>query len=485
LSVVAAGLAVGLAATSNGYGYHRDELYFRMLGQHPAWGYVDQPPFTPLLGRLATALLGDHVWALRAPSVLCAVATVLLLALIARELGGGKVAQVLAGLGAASGYPLIFGHVLTTASFDALVWLAVILFAIRALLREEPRWWLAAGVVTGLGLYNKHLVVLLLLCLAGGLLLVGPRRVLASRWVWIGVAVAVVIGAPNLIYQVTHDWPQLKMAQALAENKGDDARVQLLPLQLLLLGPPLAPFWIAGLVSLLRNPARRPVRALGVAYPLMLVLLFVIKGQPYYTGGLLLALYAAGAVATERWMAGRRWRQVLVGVALALNVAVSALLSLSLLPVPVLARTPIPEVNQVTRDQIGWPTYVRQVAQVYQALPAEDRAHAVVVTGNYGEAGAIDRFGPRYGLPKVYSGQNELYNLGAPPDSATVVLLIGMDYSDDQVARVESRFRSCQTLARLDNGVGIDNEEQGRGIRVCRDPRAAWQELWPEFQHYD
>jgi hypothetical protein len=263
-------------------------------------------------------------------------------------------------------------------------------------------------------------------------------------------------------------------------------------MQLILLGVPLVPIWVAGIVRLLRDPA---LRAIGLAYPLVCVLLLLIAGQPYYTMGLLLALYAAGCVPLEGWIdragsaptegpgarktLGRRGRQVLVGAALALNMAVSALVALPLLPVPVLAKTPIPAINQTARDQIGWPAYVRQVAEAYRALPAADRAVAVIVTGNYGEAGALARYGGRYALPRVYSGQNELYHLGRPPDSATTAIIVGID------GPVESRFASCGTVARLDNGVGIDNEEQGRTVRVCRGPREPWSDLWPEFRHLD
>jgi 4-amino-4-deoxy-L-arabinose transferase-like glycosyltransferase len=482
VAACAGGLVALLLATSGGYDYHRDELYFRVLGQHPAWGYVDQPPLTPLLGRLSTLAFGDHLWALRLPSVLAVAATVVLIALIARELGGGARAQAFATLGVASAFPMIAGHLLLTASADLVVWSAVLLFAIRVLRRDEPRWWPPAGVVVGLGLYNKHLVVLLLLCLGAALLLVGPRRVLASRWLWLGVLIALVLGSPNLVYQVTHDWPQVKMAQALAGNKGDDARATLVPLQLVMLGPPLVPFLVAGLVRLWRD---RSVRAVAVAYPLMCVLLFVIAGQPYYTLGLLLAVHAAGSVSAERWLAaagpGGRTRPALVGTAFALNVVLSAVIALPLLPVAALAKTPIPEINQGTRDQIGWPAYVRQVADAYRGLPDTDRARAVVLTGNYGEHGAIARYGKAYGLPNVYSGQNELYELARPPDTATVVVVVGIDNREF----LAGHFAECRTIARLDDGVGIDNEEQGRGVHVCRDPRAPWRTLWPDFQHYD
>ncbi|MGC9670144.1 glycosyltransferase family 39 protein [Planosporangium sp. 12N6] len=482
VAVLAAGIAALLAATSGRYDYHRDELYFRQLGRHLAWGYVDQPPLTPLLARIATAVLGDSVWALRVPCLLSVVATVFVVALIARELGGGRTAQVLAAAGVLSVFPLISGHVLLTSTVDLVIWSVLILFVIRALHRDAPRWWLAAGTVVGVGLYNKHLVVLLLLGLAGGLLLAGPRRVLRSGWLWAGVALALVIGAPNLVYQATHDWPQLAMAEALRRNKGDEARITLVPFQLILLGPLLVPVWVAGLVSLLRNPALRAVRALGVAYPLMCVLLFALAGQPYYTVGLLLALYAVGSVATARWLAAggpRRWVGTVAVVGA--NAVLSAVMAIPVLPLPVLAQTPIPAANQTVADQIGWPAYVRQVADVHRMLPPDERAGAVIVTGNYGEAGALDRYGRGYGLPRAYSGQNELYRQGPPPESARTVVVVG-GFSDAYLA---ARFASCVVAGRLDNGVGVDNEEQGLPVRICRDPRGSWRELWPRFQHFD
>jgi hypothetical protein len=480
VGATAAGITVLLLVAAGKYDYHRDELYFRMLGQHPAWGYVDQPPFTPLLARLAIEVFGDTVWAIRVPAALLIGVAAVLAALIAREVGGGPVAQTLAALGLAGPFPLIAGHVLLTATADVAVWLLVLLFAMRALLRDRPRYWLVVGLVVGLSLYNKHLVLLLLLALAGGLLAVGPRGVLASGWLWAGVAIAVAVGLPNLLYQATNGFPQWEMAGALAEDKGDEARVLLFPLQLGLVGLLVAPIWVAGLVTLFRDPRLRSIRALAAAYPVMLVLLLLIAGQPYYPMGLLLALYAIGCVPAARWLAGRRGRQVLVAAGLVFNIAVAAVFALPIVPADRLRDTPIPELNQVTRDQIGWPVYVRQVSTVYESLPAEDRSRAVIVTGNYGEAGAIDRYGRKYGLPTVYSRQNELYHLRRPPESATVAIMV---FEDDRQLLAAS-FDSCTEAAHLDNGMGVDNEEQGAVVWVCRGPTAPWTELWPRFQHF-
>ncbi|GAA1892236.1 glycosyltransferase family 39 protein [Asanoa iriomotensis] len=463
---VAVLLGVLVAATSNAYGYHRDELYFRLLGEHPAWGYVDQPPLTPLLARLTTAVFGDHLWALRVPGSLAVVATAILTALLARELGGRTGAQVLAALGAAGTFPLVFGHVLLTATVDLVVVAAVLLFVVRAL-RGDPRWWLAAGLGVGIGLYNKHLVVLTLVAIGIALAVVGPREVLVSRWLWAGVAVAVVVGAPNIVYQIAHDWPQLKMAEAIREDKGADSRVLFAPLQLAAIGMFFVPVWVAGLVRLWRL---RGLRALAVAYPVLCVLVLVTGGQPYYTLGLVLALFAAGCPVAVRWP------RLLVGAGVAANVAVSAVFALPLLPVAVLARTPIADINQGTSDQIGWPVYVDQITSVYAALPPSDQEHTVILTANYGEAGALSRFG--VGLPAVYSGHNELWYRARPPDSTVVVIAVG--YGDP----LGALFGSCQVARDLDNGVDIPNEEQDNDVRVCRDPIASWSSLWPRLQHF-
>ncbi len=476
VGAVAAAAAAALLLTINRYDYHRDELYFRMVGAHPKWGYVDQPPFTPLLLRLCVEVFGDTVWAIRLPGVAYIVATAFLLALLAREAGGGAVAQTLAASGVLTTFILVATHVSLTAAPDLLMWLLVILCVMRAMLRGRERYWLLAGLLVGLALYNKHLVVLLLLTFAAGVLVLGPRRVLLSRWLWAGLGIALVVGLPNLLYQIANDYPQLDMAAALAENKGEEVRITLVPLQLVWLGPLFVPVWVAGIVTLLRDPALRPVRAFALAYPLMLVLLFVVAGQPYYTVGLLAALFAIGTVPVERRVT-RRW--ILVAGA-AVNAGFAILTSLPVLPVGVVGGTPIPAINQGISDQIGWRRYVQQVAGVYEALPAGDKPNTILLAGNYGEAGALDRYGRALGLPDVYSGQNELWWLGPPPPSATVVVLVTQGDPGRSAA-----FGPCEHKADLDNGYGVENEEQEARVFVCRDLRGTWAELWPSFQHFD
>ncbi|WP_436527302.1 glycosyltransferase family 39 protein [Actinoplanes sp. HUAS TT8] len=478
VSLIAAAATLTLLATAGHYDYHRDELYFRMLGSHPAWGYVDQPPFTPLLDHLAISVLGDSIWAIRFPYALLIGLATLLIAAVAREVGGGAGAQSLAATAILGTFPLTAFHVGATAAIDLLIWLGVILFVIRALLHEQPRAWLWAGLITGLGLYNKLLVPLLLLCLAAALLITGPRRVLRSPWLWGGLAIALVVGLPNLIYQVAEHFPQAEMARAIAEDKGEESRILLVPFQFLLVGLP--PVWIAGVVTLLRDPRLRPIRALAMAYPLMLILILVIAGQPYYPLGLLTALFAIGAVPTVRWLDGRLSRRIWLLAGVAVFGAMGVLTSLPVIPESSLADSGVAEANGTIADQIGWPEYVAQVAAVYRSLPADEQSRAVLFTSNYGEAGALDRYGRPLGLPAVYSGHNELYNLGPPPDDKTVVVGV----MQGNPARVGQLLGPCVEHGRLTNSAGVENEESEEArIYVCR-PTTPWRELWPTLQHY-
>jgi 4-amino-4-deoxy-L-arabinose transferase-like glycosyltransferase len=471
-------MAVVLTAVSGRYGYHRDELYFRML--RPAWGYVDQPPFTPLLARSIAGVV-NQPWALRVPATLLAAGSVLVVALVTRELGGGRRAQALCAWAYAfSAVPLIFGHLLLTATVDLVVWPAVTLFVLRALLRDQPRWWLAAGALVGLSTANKLLVGLLAVALVAGLLGVGPRRALWSGWLLAGAVLALVLALPQLVFQATHDWPQLAMGAALSDNNAGEVRVLMWPFLLLMLGPPLVPVWVAGIVALLRRTDWRTVRLLVPAFAALLVLTFAGGGQVYYPFGLLAVLFAAGCVPVAELMTrSARWRRLTVA-GVVVSAVVSALIALPLLPVSLVGRTPVPAMNPAVGDQVGWPVYVRQVASVVRALPRDEREHAVVVTSNYGEAGAVARYGPALGVPTAYSGQNGLYDRARPPDDARVVVMVG-----GQLPWVTHLFASCTVAARLDNGVDVDNEEQGQPVAVCREPVAAWSQLWPRFQHLD
>jgi len=465
-SVAAAALTVFvvLTLTSNGYGFDRDELYFAML--HPAWGYVDQPPLVPLL---AHALGGSGPWLLRIPASLFAAGSVVVTALTARELGGDARAQAWTAWGyAGTSAVLTFGHVLLTSSADLLLWPLVSLLVIRAELRRRPELWLVAGAVAGVATYNKLLIGWLLAGLALGYLLVGPRDRLRSPWVIGGSALALLLAVPNLAYQVANGWPQLEMGQALADNNADFTRWFMWVFLIVILGPPLVVVWLAGLGELWN---RAELRCFVVAFGLVVGLTFGAAAQPHYPAFLMPTLFAAGVVAmVDRLDRGWLWR-----VLFALNAAVSLVVSLPLLPVGVLGHTPIPDMNITAADSVGWPEYVDQIGAVHDSLPGSDPA--VVLTSNYGEAGAVAHYRPDL---SVYSGQNSLYDQARPADDVTTVVFVGgqFEYAADL-------FASCEIRDRLDSGTDVDNEEQGVPVAVCRDPLEPWSRTWPRLRHLD
>ena len=467
--------AVVLTLGSVGYGYHRDELYFRMLP--PSWGYVDQPPLTPLLARLSVHV-GDHAWVLRVPATAAAVGSVVVVALIARRLGGDRGAQLLCAWGYAFGaLPLMLGHLLLTSTIDLFLLALVVLLVLRSL--DEPLWWVAAGAAAGCATYNRLLVAVLGAGLVLGLLVLGPRTPMRSRWFWLGAALAAALASPAIAYQATHDWPQLAMGAALADNNSHDVRSAFLPLLLVMLGPPLVVVWAVGVGWLLRGERRGRHGFLVVAFVVLLAFTFFSGAQPHYPIHLLAVMYAAGCVPVAAWLRHHSALRVVAAALVAVNAAVSCLLALPVIPVGTVGDTPVAGVSPLLGDQVGWPAYVNQVAAAYHRAGGAE-AGVQVIASNYGEAGAIARFGPAVGLPGPYSGQNSLHDLARPPAGTDVVVLLG-----GQLSSVERDFASCDIVDRLDNGEGVDNEEQGQPVAICRHPLKPWVTVWPHFKHLD
>ena len=478
LPVAAAELLL-LVATANRYGYHRDELYFRVAARHPAWGYDDQPALTPLLGRFSEWMFGADPRGLRMLSAVAMALVVVLVALIARELGAGRAGQAVAALAAgASAAAMAVGHLLSTTTFDVLVWVTLVYLTARVLGGSDERQWLLVGLVAGIGLENKHLVLLLVLALACGCLLARRWELARSPWLWVGTALAFALWLPNLLWQARHGWPQLELAAKIAEEEAAGNRVELLPLQLLLIGPLLAPLWLAGLWWLLRRAEARLYRPLGYAYLVLLAIALVTGAKPYYTMGLLLALLGSGGVVAESWLRGRRGRKLALGVAILLSAAVAALITLPLVPVEDVHATPIPDINEDAIETIGWPAFTATVARVWHELPQSERSTAVVYASNYGEAGAIARYGRAFGIPRAYSGHNAFWRFGRPPDGARPIVVVGYHHPE----ALQGDFSGCVRSARIDNGVELDNEEQGASIWTCASTVDTWSALWPRLR---
>ncbi|GAB3166988.1 ArnT family glycosyltransferase [Amycolatopsis sp. NPDC004378] len=481
VGIVVAVQAVVLTALSGRYGFHRDELYFVAAGHRPDWGYVDNPPITPWLARASTAVFGETPTGLRVVATLLGMATVVVVTLIAREFGAGRGAQLFTATATVlSAYALVVAHMLATNSADVLLWSLITLFGVKLLRTGDGRWWLAIGAAAGVGLANKWLVLLLLSGLGVGVAIAGPRRVLRTGWLAAGVGIAVVLAAPVVVWQAAHGWPMLTVAGGISEDDGFENRVLFVPMQLVYLSPVLVPVWIAGLVRPWRDPALRWARAVAVAYPVVCVELLVLGGKPYYSVPLLLPLVALGAEPSLRWLARGTTRRVLLGAAAVVCAAVSVLTGLPVVP-PAALNGPLLAVNKEPGEQVGWPEFAQTVAGAWERIPATERDTAVIVAGNYGEAGALEHYGPALGLPQPYSPHMSYADWGPPPDRLVgPVLVVG---GFDRGSPASRLITGCHAVAENHNAEGVDNDEEGTVISLCT-LTEPWSTAWPKLRQF-
>ncbi len=494
---VAAVTVLVLLAVGARYGYHRDELYFLQASHHMAWGYVDQPPLSVALVWLSRALFGDaSLWGLRFFPALAFGATIMLSGLIARELGAGRFAQAFAALLLAVSPFLIAAHLSGPTVYDIIFWALVSLLVVRILRTGRQRLWLPVGLTVGVALLNKQTILFLVVGLVVGLLANRQWRLFASPWPWLAAAIALAIWAPNIVWQAQHGWPVFEMSGSLqANHSGAGDSIGFVILQFVLPGPWSAPVWLAGLWALFRERRFRRFRAFAVAYGLLFVTLGIFLGdRPYYLGALYIVLFGAGAVVTADVVAGRRrffsakpsrrrllWRsQRAAWLWVGAFALVLLPVSLPLLPASVLATVPLQDANYNMGEEIGWPELAQTVAGIYFSLPPAERAKTAIIGGNYGEAGAIDRYGPALGLPAAHSGHNTYWWWGPPPADTENAILIG--WSLDWAPTFFDDVRQAGTV---ENRYGIDNDEDGGPILLARGMRATWAEVWPRFRHYD
>ncbi|HEY1456445.1 MAG TPA: glycosyltransferase family 39 protein [Candidatus Dormibacteraeota bacterium] len=464
-------------ATNGLYDFHRDSLYYLDSARHPAWGYVDYPPVTPTIARLSLWLFGPSVWGLRLWPSLAGAGMVALAALIARELGGGRPARLLAALGAATSLVLLGANWLfQTVTFDQVVWLTTLWLFARLVRTEDRRLWLALGAALGVGLETKYTVIGLIAGLVLATLLTPLRRHLASPWPWLGAGVALLMFAPNLAWQAANGWASVeytlnhKSAQSV-----DFSPLTFLGDQLALIGPLAIPVWIGGLYWLLASPVRR---ALGIAV-LAPFVIYLFAGKGYYIGPLHPFLIAAGACAIEAWTAHRRrWLRPATAVALTAQAVVLLPIALPVVPEATMARSSLPGIRKDFADAVGWHDLVRQVAAIYHALPPDERTTAIVLTDNYGEAGAINTYGPAAGLPHAYSGELTYY-YWRPSAIDGPVITVGVD-----PAFLATLFATCTPEGTVTNSYGLHNEEWGAPLALCRQPLLPLDRLWPELKAF-
>lgn len=471
--LTAAGVVVLLLSVAGRYGFHRDELYFLIAGRRLDWGYVDQPPLTPLVARVSETIGGVSPLAIRILPALAVGGVVLLAAAIARRFGGGGGAQVFAAVAAGgAGFALAVGHLLSTATFDYLLWTVVIWLLVGLLDGDDQRRWVLLGLVVGIGLQNKFLIGLLAAAVLVSVLATSQRKLLAGIWPWAGAALAALIALPNLAWQLSNDLPQLEMAQALAERS--DGPIAFVLEQVGLLSIVLAVPAGIGWWRLTRSRELRRWRSIGVAFGLLYVLFLVTGGKSYYVAPMYPVLLAAGSLWFEQL--GKVGRRVMIGAA-ALGILIGLFISLPLVP-----ESAVPNVDATGElgETVGWPELVDQVAAVYETIPAELRATTAIFTGSYGEAGAIDVLGPDLDLPAASSGHNNYWLWGPPDDEHGPV--IGVGQVGGTLRRICPNTRQVGVIG---NPYGVENEEAGLPLFLCLDPREQLAEIWDDVKHYN
>ena len=445
------------------YGWDRDELYFVSASRRPTWGYVDFPPAAAWIAWLVRAVAGDSLVALRFASTAAVLVSVVLVALTARELGGGWGAQTVAALAwGLSPYALGAGSIFHPTWFDLLCWVALLYVVLLVFTRGEPRLWLLAGAVAGVGLEVKYTIAFLLVALLVALVLSPGRRVLRTRWPWLGFAIALGITLPNLLWEAQHGWPSIHFFSSQnAKTAGDTPPLSYVAGQLFLgAGLVLA---VVGVVWLWRRPH---LRTLALVLPVVTLLFLVERGRAYYPLPADAVAVAAGTVALSAWLraGGKRRLAVLVPL-IGLWAAALVLVAPVVLPVRSTAsmvRSGIWKQN-FYKDEIGWPELAAETARAWERLPGAERADGAVVARNYGEASALEHYGPALGLPEVLSGHLSWQYWRPARLPQRFALLVGFAPSD-----LALLCRSWSTLATIDNRWHLGNEERGRIVAGCR-----------------
>ena len=485
LLAIAGAVALFHILTNNRYGFHRDELQFLADARHLDWGFVEFPPLTPFVERVSLSLFGVSLVGLRLFSVIAQAALIFVAGLTARELGGGRLAQVATALAVAfSPVPVFEATEFQYTSFAILWWVLIAYFVVRLLKSEDERWWLAIGATIGLGLETKYAIAFYVAGIVAGLVFTRARRSLASGWFWGGVGVALLIFLPNLIWLIRHDFISYTFLQHIHARDVGEGRAQGFWKGQFLANANVAaaPLWSAGLVAF---AVSRRYRMLAWMYAVPVGIFWVSKGRFYYTAGVYPMLLAMGAVVAERWL-GRlpRWGRVTVeGVWVAAFVFVSAVVCARLMPLA--SSGPLKAYalrhSSDLREEIGWDELVRTVAGIRDSLPPDERAHLGITTGNYGEYGAIAILGRKYGLPEPIGTTNSEWYWGYPTPPPTTIIALGLTREE-----ADSIFTGCRLVGHNGNSQGVRNEESEYhpDIFLCGPPRLPWAELWKQHRDF-
>jgi 4-amino-4-deoxy-L-arabinose transferase-like glycosyltransferase len=480
--LIAAAVFVIHITTNHRYGFHRDELQLIDDSRHLDWGYVVYPPLTPAIARMALETFGTSPWGIRVPAALAQSLVIVLAGLMVRDLGGGRAAQLLAAaMTAIAPVAVIQGALLQYVGFDLLWWVVIAWLMIRLIGTDDPRWWVAIGAAIGLGMLTRYTIGFFVAALVAAVLLTPLRRHLASRWLWLGVAVSLLIAMPNLIWQYRHDFVSLEFLQSIHARDVRIGRTSGFFIEQLFVPASTftIPWWIAGLWFYFSSTGK-PYRALGWMFVATLIFFAVMQGRGYYMAPAYPMLLAAGAVVWERLLArGRRTAMALASIAVIFGAAFSGAVMLPLAPVNSSLWHFTTKIHDNFVEEIGWPELAASVARVYLQVPSDERRRTAIFASNYGQAGAINLYGPKHGLPRAISGVNSHWyrGYGDPPPETLVIL-----GATEQ--RAEKYFRSCDVGAIVSNPYGVENEESGGAVLVCRGLRVPWPELWKQARSF-
>ena len=498
---------------NNRYGYFRDEFNYIACGDHLQWGYVDQPPLIPFLIHICRAVLGDSLRSIRFIPALASSLLVVQTAVLARELGGRRYAVLLSAICAViAPMYLSNGSLLGTNCLEPNLWMGCAYFAILAIKRNDPRYWLWFGVVAGLGLQEKYSIALFGFGIVIGLLLTAQRRVFLSPWFWLGGLAAFLIFLPNLLWNIHNHWPFVE----LMHNIRADGRDVVLPLpqyffqQTLLIHPLTAPIWITGLIAFFVSQRLKPYRALGWCYVVCFTVFFVLHGKNYYLASVYPMLLAAGAVVIESAIDGRKiegaettslktsrnrlaWLKPAIAIVLLASGAhVAPMVVPVFTPDSFIAymkylpmKPPVTEhsleravLPQWYADQFGWEEIVTETAKAYARLSPEERPGCGIFAQDYGQAGAIDFLGRRYGLPPALSGHQTYYLWGPRGYLGNCLIVL-----DDAQERLEELFERVEYV-----GTSRDNPyalERQIPVYICRGAKfGSLEKAWPQLKKW-
>jgi 4-amino-4-deoxy-L-arabinose transferase-like glycosyltransferase len=475
-------------ATNGRYGFHRDELQVLDDARHMDWGFVAYPPLTPAIEYASLKLFGVSLLGLRMFSVLAQAIALVVTGQMARELGGRRLAQIVAGLCVAvSILPLFEGTEFQYSTFDYL-WSVVIAYLLIRLLKSgDSRWWVGVGVAIGLGMLTKYTMAFFVAGIVAGALLTPARRQLRSPWLWTGAGISLLIFLPNLIWQIRHDFVSLQFLRHIHVRDVGEGRANGFVRDQFMISTNIfvTPLWIAGLYYFFLAKEGKPYRLLGWLYLIPFTLFLVGKGRGYYLAPAYPMLFAGGSVLFERWTdeLPKAWSRLVAGVAFAALMTGGILACALVVPLnPVISANNFAlRENGDLREEIGWTDLVAAVSWVRDTLPPAQRNNFAILTGNYGETGALGLYGPAYGLPRVISGTNTAWyrGYGNPPPETVIVVGISKEYLDEH-------FQSCRVAGHNGNPYGIKNEESEDhpDIYVCGPPRNGWPEFWKKFQWF-